>query len=292
MQDSPGNNLGAAAAIDKLLQVMAMLRHPEHGCPWDLEQSINSLVPFTIEEVYEVVDAIERNDMVDFEDELGDLLFQIVFYTQLTREDGGFGFADVAHTVTNKLLRRHPHVFSDGTTDSFGELAELSSEEVVSNWEAIKQQEREGKRARQIAAGQSSEETDASSVLDDIPRALPALERARKLQKRAARVGFDWHEMAPVIAKMREELDEFEQALVQGDHAKAESELGDVFFSAVNLARHYKTEPEVALRQANLKFEARFKWIESKLKDEARALEDCSLEELDTLWNQAKANGL
>lgn len=271
---------------------MAMLRHPEHGCPWDLEQTITSLVPFTIEEVYEVVDSIERNDMVDFEDELGDLLFQIVFYTQLTREDGGFSLADVAQTVTNKLLRRHPHVFSDGTIDSFGKVTELSSEDVVSNWEAIKQLEREEKRARQVAAGQSAEAQVGISILDDIPRALPALERARKLQKRAARAGFDWHEMAPVIAKVREELDEFEQALAQGDHAKAENELGDVFFSAVNLARHHKTEPEVALRQANLKFEARFQWIESKLKDESKALGDCSLEELDTLWNQAKANGL
>ena len=281
-----------ANAIKKLLQVMAMLRDAEHGCPWDLEQTIYSLIPYTIEEVYEVVDAIERKNMVDLEDELGDLLFQVVFYSQLTRETDTFSFADVAETVTEKLIRRHPHVFSAGTIESFGESVNLSRDQVVTNWEKIKGQEREIKRAKQQAADSDVGQTESLSILDEVPRALPALERARKLQKKAARAGFDWTEIAPVIAKLREELDEFEQALSEGDSDRAASELGDVFFSAVNLARHQKTEPETVLRQANLKFEDRFRWIEARLSAESRSLESCSLEELDALWAEAKTQGL
>ena len=281
-----------ANAIKKLLQVMAMLRDAEHGCPWDLEQTIYSLIPYTIEEVYEVVDAIERENMVDLEDELGDLLFQVVFYSQLTRETDTFSFADVAETVTEKLIRRHPHVFSTGAIESFGESVNLSPDQVVTNWEKIKGQEIEIKRAKQQAADSDVGQTESLSILDEVPRALPALERARKLQKKAARAGFDWTEIAPVIAKLREELDEFEQALSEGDSDRAASELGDVFFSAVNLARHQKTEPETVLRQANLKFEDRFKWIEARLSAESRSLESCSLEELDALWAEAKTQGL
>ena len=281
-----------ANAIKKLLQVMAMLRDAEHGCPWDLEQTINSLIPYTIEEVYEVVDAIERKNMVDLEDELGDLLFQVVFYSQLTRETDTFSFADVAETVTEKLIRRHPHVFSTGAIESFGESVNLSRDQVVTNWEKIKGQEREIKRAKQQAADSDVGQSGFLSILDEVPRALPALERARKLQKKAARAGFDWTEIAPVIAKLREELDEFEQALSEGDSDRAASELGDVFFSAVNLARHQKTEPETVLRQANLKFEDRFRWIEARLSAESRSLESCNLEELDALWAEAKTQGL
>ena len=281
-----------ANAIKKLLQVMAMLRDTEHGCPWDLEQTIHSLIPHTIEEVYEVVDAIERKNMVDLEDELGDLLFQVVFYSQLTRETDTFSFADVAETVTEKLIRRHPHVFSTGAIESFGESVNLSPDQVVTNWEKIKGQEREIKRAKQQATDSDVGQTESLSILDEVPRALPALERARKLQKKAARAGFDWTEIAPVIAKLREELDEFEQALSEGDSDRAASELGDVFFSAVNLARHQKTEPETVLRQANLKFEDRFRWIEARLSAESRSLESCSLEELDALWAEAKTQGL
>lgn len=281
-----------ANAIKKLLQVMAMLRDAEHGCPWDLEQTIQSLVPYTIEEVYEVVDAIQRKNMVDLEDELGDLLFQVVFYSQLTRETDTFSFADVAETVTEKLIRRHPHVFSTGAIESFGESVNLSPEQVVTNWEKIKGQEREIKRAKQQAADSDVGQSESLSILDEVPRALPALERARKLQKKAARAGFDWTEIASVIAKLREELDEFEQALSEGDSDRAASELGDVFFSAVNLARHQKSEPETVLRQANLKFEDRFRWIEARLSAESRSLESCSLEELDTLWAEAKTQGL
>lgn len=281
-----------ANAIKKLLQVMAMLRDAEHGCPWDLEQTIHSLIPYTIEEVYEVVDAIERKNMVDLEDELGDLLFQVVFYSQLTRETNTFSFADVAETVTEKLIRRHPHVFSTGAIESFGESVNLSPDQVVTNWEKIKGREREIKRAKQQAADSDVGQTEPLSILDEVPRALPALERARKLQKKAARAGFDWTEIAPVIAKLREELDEFEQALSEGDSDRAASELGDVFFSAVNLARHQKTEPETVLRQANLKFEDRFRWVEARLSAESRSLESCSLEELDALWAEAKTQGL
>lgn len=281
-----------ANAIKKLLQVMAMLRDAEHGCPWDLEQTIQSLIPYTIEEVYEVVDAIERKNMVDLEDELGDLLFQVVFYSQLTRETDTFSFADLAETVTEKLIRRHPHVFSTGAIESFGESVSLSPDQVVTNWEKIKGQEREIKRAKQQVTDSDVGQSESLSILDEVPRALPALERARKLQKKAARAGFDWTEIAPVIAKLREELDEFEQALSEGDSDRAASELGDVFFSAVNLARHQKTEPETVLRQANLKFEDRFRWIEARLSAESRSLESCSLEELDTLWAEAKTQGL
>jgi len=281
-----------ANAIKKLLQVMAMLRDAEHGCPWDLEQTIHSLIPHTIEEVYEVVDAIERKNMVDLEDELGDLLFQVVFYSQLTRETDTFSFADVAETVTEKLIRRHPHVFSTGAIESFGESVNLSPDQVVTNWEKIKGQEREIKRAKQQATDSDVGQTEPLSILDEVPRALPALERARKLQKKAARAGFDWTEIEPVIAKLREELDEFEQALSEGDSDRAASELGDVFFSAVNLARHQKTEPETVLRQANLKFEDRFRWVEARLSAESRSLESCSLEELDALWAEAKTQGL
>ena len=293
MSDPESSEFAADAnAIKKLLQVMAMLRDAEHGCPWDLEQTIYSLIPYTIEEVYEVVDAIERENMVDLEDELGDLLFQVVFYSQLTRETDTFSFADVAETVTEKLIRRHPHVFSTGAIESFGESVNLSPDQVVTNWEKIKGQEIEIKRAKQQAADSDVGQTESLSILDEVPRALPALERARKLQKKAARAGFDWTEIAPVIAKLREELDEFEQALSEGDSDRAASELGDVFFSAVNLARHQKTEPETVLRQANLKFEDRFKWIEARLSAESRSLESCSLEELDALWAEAKTQGL
>ena len=281
-----------ASAITKLLRVMAMLRDAEHGCPWDLKQTIDSLIPYTIEEVYEVVDAIERKNMVDLQDELGDLLFQVVFYSQLTKETDTFTFANVAETVTEKLIRRHPHVFSTGAIDSFGDSVELSSDQVLSNWEEIKRQERRVRRLKQEAVNLDTEQPENLSILDDVPRALPALERTRKLQKKAARVGFDWTEIESVIAKIREELDELEEALKEGDSDRAASELGDVFFSVVNLARHQKAEPELVLRRANLKFERRFRWIETQLRAENRSLESCSLDELDSLWTEAKTQGL
>jgi len=275
---------------------MTMLRDKDFGCPWDLQQTIASLVPYTLEEVYEVVDAIEKQDMLELEDELGDLLFQVVFYTQIAAEEGLFDFDDVANAITRKLIRRHPHVFPKGKQTNFGNKADISSDQVVVNWEAIKQQERQEKqRTRQTNQSHSgdSESSEASnSILDDVPRALPALERARKLQKRAARVGFDWPEIEPVIAKLKEEVAELESALREGDQQQISNELGDVLFAAVNLARHASVEPELALRSANQRFEDRFKWIESTLSSRGKTLSETNLEELDLLWDQAKQKGL
>lgn len=285
-----GNN---QSAMEDLLDIMSKLRNPEHGCPWDLEQSIQSLAPYTIEEVYEVVDAIERDDLVDLEDELGDLLFQVVFYAQLANEQQAFDFSDVARAISNKLLRRHPHVFPGGKVENFGKEQDLSPEQVVVNWEAIKEQERAEKRSKR---GSEQDEPSLASVLDDVPRALPALERARKLQKRAARNGFDWTDTAPVLAKLKEEIRELEDALADeasaADSHRIKHELGDVLFSVVNLARHLDQEPESALRSANERFESRFRWIESTLQDKGGSLQNASLQELDALWDQAKEAGL
>ncbi|HJN94226.1 MAG TPA: nucleoside triphosphate pyrophosphohydrolase [Gammaproteobacteria bacterium] len=286
----------AKTAIENLLTLMTMLRDKDFGCPWDLQQTIASLVPYTLEEVYEVVDAIEKQDMLELEDELGDLLFQVVFYTQIAAEEGLFDFDDVANAITRKLIRRHPHVFPKGKQTNFGNKADISSDQVVVNWEAIKQQERQEKqRTRQTNQSHSgdSESSEASnSILDDVPRALPALERARKLQKRAARVGFDWPEIEPVIAKLKEEVAELESALREGDQQQISNELGDVLFAAVNLARHASVEPELALRSANQRFEDRFKWIESTLSSRGKTLSETNLEELDLLWDKAKQKGL
>ncbi|MCI5105194.1 MAG: nucleoside triphosphate pyrophosphohydrolase [Pseudomonadales bacterium] len=284
-QVDSGRDFEARSDIEKLLAIMAMLRDGESGCPWDLEQSIASLVPYTLEEVYEVVDAIEKQDMVDLEDELGDLLFQVVFYAQIASEDGHFNFADIARAITRKLIRRHPHVFPGGEVTNFGSKPELSSDQVVTNWEAIKKQEREEKQARR---GSVAANEQASSVLNDVPRALPAMERAKKLQSRAASHGFDWTEIPPVLAKLKEEIGELEEALQSGDKAHLQHELGDVFFAAINLSRHCGLEPELALRQANNRFETRFHWIEAALESQGRKLDDTPLDELDALWDAAK----
>lgn len=288
----PNSDFDQQSAIGKLTAVMAMLRDQKFGCPWDLEQSIRSLVPHTLEEVYEVVDAIERDDMVELEDELGDLLFQVIFYAQLATEQGAFSFDDVAAAITRKLIRRHPHVFPEGDVTRFGRKPDISSAQVVVNWEAIKQKEREEKRARR-----GNDESEAAlealeSVLDTVPRTLPALGRAKKLQSRAARHGFDWAAITPVLAKLREEISEFESAVAAGDNAGVEAELGDILFTTVNLARHSSIEPEIALRGANQRFESRFRWIEAALSSRDRTLADADLEELDQLWEQAKAAGL
>lgn len=269
---------------------MSMLRDPEFGCPWDLEQSMESLVPFTIEEVYEVVDAIERGDMVDLEDELGDLLFQVVFYAQLAGESGYFRFAQVAEAISDKLIRRHPHVFPNGKLESFANKPELSADQVIVNWDAIKEQEKADKKAKRESVSGIAE--SPPSALDDVPRALPSLERSRKLQKRAARLGFDWKDVQPVIAKLKEEIGEYEEALAAADEGALQHELGDILFAAVNLARHTGIEPEIALRDANLRFENRFRWIEQELSRRGTRIEDASLETMDELWDQAKATGL
>ncbi|MEX0962544.1 MAG: nucleoside triphosphate pyrophosphohydrolase [Pseudohongiellaceae bacterium] len=272
-------------AIDRLVTIMKMLRDKQHGCPWDLEQTITSLLPHTLEEVYEVADAIENNDLVELEDELGDLLFQVIFYAQIASEQGEFDFQDIATAISNKLIRRHPHVFPNEDLSQFGLPQEISAEQVVVNWEAIKEIEREEKRNK---GGKKADQPN-QSLLDDVPRALPAIERARKLQKRAAQSGFDWTQIGPVLDKLKEEVQEFEEALASGESARMSDELGDVLFAAVNLARHSDIEPEVALRSANRRFEKRFQWIEAALSAQGKALKSANLEELDALWEQAKA---
>ena len=285
-----GNDSGleAQTAIDRLIAIMTMLRDKQHGCPWDLEQTIKSLLPYTLEEVYEVADAIENNDLVELEDELGDLLFQVIFYAQIAKEQGAFDFQDIATAITDKLIRRHPHVFPGGDVEQFGISQEIDAQQVVVNWEAIKEIEREEKRKKDRKQAVQGVE----SILDDVPRALPAMERARKLQKRAAQVGFDWAEIAPVLNKLKEEVAEFEEALASGDHERMSDELGDVLFATINLARHSKIEPEVALRSTNRRFELRFKWMEVALSKQGKVFKDANLEELDALWDQAKSTGL
>ena len=279
------NNLDA---INQLVTVMTMLRDADHGCPWDLEQTIASLATYTLEEVYEVVAAIENANMPDLRDELGDLLFQVVFYAQIAREQGQFNFDDIAKAITQKLIRRHPHVFPDGDVSRFGQRQEISADEVVVNWEAIKQGERSAKRLQQGA----NDELEMASILDDVPLAMPALERARKLQKRAANVGFDWPTLQPVLTKLREEIAEFESAVQHEGQERMAQELGDILFAVVNLARHCNIEPEMALRGTNRRFEARFRWIERALHMQGKQPQEAKLMELDELWKAAKRSGL
>lgn len=274
--------------MERLLALMSMLRDREFGCPWDLKQTFESLIPHTVEEVHEVVHAIESGDRDELRDELGDLLFQVVFYAQLSREEGGFDFQDVAAEVTGKLLRRHPHVFPDGRLESFGRKQELSAGEVVSNWEAIKHGER-ARRERENGGGNSGENSGRQSVLEGIPKSLPALETARKLQQRAAGVGFDWRETPPVLDKLKEEVGEFERALAARDAAGMREELGDMLFAIVNLARHCKLDSESALRESNRRFEARFRDLEQLAQDRGWTLSERELGELDQLWSLAKA---
>ncbi len=274
----------AKPAVERLLAVVAMLRDREFGCPWDLEQSFASLAPHTLEEAYEVVEAIEGGDMDELRDELGDLLFQVAFHARLAAEDGRFSFEDVAGAITDKLVRRHPHVFPEGDVSAFGVRPDISSEQVVTDWEAIKRQEREARRGDGRAA--------PPGRLDGVPRAMPALDRALRLQKRAARAGFDWADASPVLGKLREEVGELEEALADGDAERMRGELGDVLFTVVNLARHGAVDPESALRAANRRFEERFRWIEAELRAGGRRAEDADPDELNALWERAKEAGL
>lgn len=268
--------------LEDLLTLMARLRDPQYGCPWDIKQTYASIVLHTIEEAYEVADAIERGDLDHLQGELGDLLFQVVYYSQLAREEGRFEFAGVVDAITRKLIRRHPHVFPTGDLyaplDLPLDLPRLSEEQVKQRWEEIKAQE----RAENAAA------PEQLSLLDDVPATLPSLSRAAKLQKRAATVGFDWPAPLPVLDKVREELDEVLEAMASGEHEAVADEIGDLLFSVVNLARHLKVDPENALRGANRKFERRFRFIEQALRDNHRPIEDCTLEDLDALWSEAK----
>lgn len=264
--------------LDDLLHLMARLRDPQRGCPWDLQQDFRSIVPHTLEEAYEVADAIERGDFDHLPGELGDLLFQVVYYCQLAGEEGRFGFPDVVDAITRKLVRRHPHVFPDGDLYGSPDLPRLDEAAIKERWEQIKAEE----RAEKAAA------PEQLSLLDDVPAVLPALSRAAKLQKRAARVGFDWPEALPILDKLREEQDELLEAMSTGDEAGLKEELGDLLFTVVNLARHLNVNPEDALRAANIKFERRFRAIEQALREAGRPIENCTLAELDALWGEAK----
>lgn len=267
-------NSDARKSITDLLAVMAALRTPGTGCPWDLEQTFKSIAPYTIEEAYEVADAIEQGDMTALEDELGDLLLQVVYHARMAEEQGSFAFADVADAITAKMLRRHPHVF--GTPE------ERAAGAAHGFWERIKAEER-------AEAPRKARE----SVLDGVPVGLPALARAIKLQNKAARVGFDWPSLAPVFDKLKEELGELEEAVAapgaQKEHAKVEEEFGDLLFVVANVARHLKLDPEAALRSANDKFTRRFHAIEHKLAEQGRSPAQSNLAEMDALWDEAKA---
>ena len=254
--------------LPRLREIMARLRDPEGGCPWDLEQTFATIAPYTIEEAYEVADAIEREAWDELKGELGDLLFQAVFHARMAEEEGLFDLDDVANAMSDKMVARHPHVF--GT-----ESREKSAEQQTRDWEKVKAAE----RAARGAAG----------VLDDVALGLPALMRAEKLQKRAARVGFDWGETGAVLDKIVEEAREVAEAAETGDPDGIEDEIGDLLFVVVNLARHLKVDPEVALRRTNAKFTRRFRHIEAALEKEGRSPQDATLEEMDALWEAAKA---
>ncbi|MBT2770806.1 nucleoside triphosphate pyrophosphohydrolase [Halomonas sp. ISL-60] len=270
--------------IDDLLKLMQVLRDHEQGCPWDLQQDWDSIVPHTLEEAYEVADAIERRAFDELPGELGDLLFQVVYYAQFGAEEQRFDFADIVDTLTAKMLRRHPHVFPEGTLASRRppgvSAEEVQTQQVNSRWESLKAEER-AERA-----------VERPSVLDDVPRTLPALSRAAKLSKRAARVGFDWPDARGVIDKIREELAEVEEALAAGDQSHAQEEVGDLLFAVTNLARTLNADPEQCLRATNAKFERRFRYVERELIAVQRPLTEASLDEMEAHWQAAKAQEL
>jgi nucleoside triphosphate diphosphatase len=271
------SNQTQSAAIATLLTLMENLRDPEHGCAWDRKQTLSSLTRHTLEEVYEVIDAIEQGKPEKICDELGDLLFQVVFYARIAEEQGLFDLNDIAEAITQKLLHRHPHIFPDGTLSSFGQASTLTALEVEQNWERIKNAE----RIRE-AEGRSV------SVLDDVASAMPALDRAAKLQKRAASVGFDWVEISGVLSKLDEEILELQQVVTSGGTAEQHHELGDLLFTCVNLARHLGLDADASLRDANKRFESRFKFLEKSAALSNRKLADCDSSLLDQWWQDAK----
>jgi MazG family protein len=259
--------------ICRLIEIMAALRDPETGCPWDREQNFTTIAPYTIEEAYEVADAIARNDIADLKDELGDLLLQVVYHARMAEEQGAFSFGDVVEAITSKMIRRHPHVF--------GSDAERAAGVTPGFWDRAKQAEKNG--------------NEKGGVLDDVPAALPALTRAIKLQNKAAKVGFDWPSLAPVFAKLNEELAELEAAIAETqdktNRAAIEEEFGDLLFVVANIARHLKLDPEGALRAANEKFARRFRYIEQQLAARGSSPAQSDLAEMDALWDEAKASG-
>ena len=269
MSDIPFDDLRSTGT---LRAIMAALRTPVTGCPWDLEQSFETIAPYTIEEAYEVADAIERGDMADLRDELGDLLLQVVYHAQMAKEADAFTYDDVVEAICTKLIRRHPHVFGDAEARTAGVVKGF--------WENIKAQERAEKQDEDGAVD--------VSVLDGVPAALPALMRAVKLQRKAGRVGFDWADAAPVLDKIEEEVGELRQEMANGSKQAVEEELGDLLFAVANLARQLDIEPEAALQSANAKFTRRFKAVERKLSEAGSSPEESSLETMDALWENVK----
>jgi len=263
--------------ISRLLEIMAALRTPGTGCPWDLEQNFASIAPYTIEEAYEVADAIARRDLMDLREELGDLLLQVVFHARMAQERKAFDFGDVVAGITKKLVRRHPHVF--------GDAGKLSAQDVAGLWVRIKSEE----KAERAASRPEARAGTPDGTLAGVSVTLPALTRAVKLQAKASEVGFDWNDPLAVLKKIREEADEIEAEIAAGNHPKAGYEVGDLLFAVVNLARHVDADPEAMLRATNLKFEQRFAAIEHALAQRGKSPQQASLEEMDALWNEAKA---
>ena len=261
--------------ISALLDIMAALRTPGSGCPWDLEQDFSTIAPYTIEEAYEVAEAIARGDFEDLREELGDLLLQVVYHARMAEEQDVFAFADVVEAITRKMIRRHPHVFPDAE----GKLVPA----IKGNWDRIKAEEKAERAARR-----PNTDHDRPSILSAVKAGQPALTRAMQLQRKASEVGFDWNDPRAVLAKIREEADEIEAALDTADAEELADETGDLLFAVVNLVRHVKADPELALRRTNAKFERRFAYIERALATKQRSLADASLAEMDVLWNEAK----
>lgn len=264
--------------IARLLEIMAALRQPETGCPWDIVQTFETIKPYTLEEAYEVADAIERNDPDDLCEELGDLLLQVVFHARIAEEAGLFSFGDVVEAITRKMIRRHPHVFARSDADT--------PEAVKQQWNAIKQQEKRERAERRAARGLA--EVFKDGYLGSVQRTFPALTEAVKLQEQAAKVGFDWDEAEPILDKIEEEIAELREALQQGHPEKVRDELGDLIFALVNIGRHTKSDPEQALRGTNIKFRRRFGFIETSLQAENGSLQAASLERMEELWQAAK----
>jgi len=265
--------------ISRLIEIMAALRNPETGCPWDVEQDFESIKPYTLEEAYEVADAIERKDMDDLCDELGDLLLQVVFHARMAEEAGEFSFGDVVEAITRKMIRRHPHVFARSDADT--------PDAVKKQWDEIKQAEKRERAERRARRGMT--EDFKAGFLGSVQRSFPALTEALKLQERAAKVGFDWSAPEPILDKIEEEVDELRVALRDGDKSKVSDELGDLIFAVVNIGRHVKADPEQALRGTNTKFRRRFNHIETVLDAEGESLEAASLERMEEIWQAAKA---
>lgn len=286
------NRFSSPANLDDLVAVMEALRTPVTGCPWDLEQNFETIAPYTIEEAYEVADAIGRNDMADLKEELGDLLLQVVYHSRLAEEQKAFVLADVIDGIVKKMVRRHPHVFGDDAARSAGAAKGF--------WEKIKAEEKAAKAAERARLNGSSDvPSDAASILDDVPAAMPGLTRAIKLQDKAAKVGFDWPSVGPVFDKVREEVAELDAEIAarsavsdlrhQAQAAqRIEDEYGDLLFVMANLGRHLKVDPEAALRKANRKFTRRFRSIEARLAERGKTAEQSNLAEMDALWNEAK----